>query len=133
MFKRARPLHRTAPLKASKPLAPGAPPKRKTQMKPINRARRAVRFERAYHSPAYVAFIRSLSCAVATCDHPAECMHVRSRAAGGRWDEIAGVCHLHHMEAHAIGLQTWQHRFGMDLANIAHATALRWLAFAKES
>lgn len=125
-------LKRTTPLLRGKPMAKGSGPKRRTPMKRSNPKRKRERFERAYLSPAYVAFIHSLECAVGSCRNAAECAHVRSRAAGGRWDEIAPLCPVHHRESHAMGLQSFQHRYGFDLCNVAHATALRWLAWTKD-
>lgn len=112
---RKAPLRTKAPLKSAKPV------------RPVNPERKARRFMEAYHSEAYVEFIHAQPCVVIGCDgRDIEASHIRSRGAGGKWDEIVPMCAAHHAEFHAIGIRTWSSKYALALDIIARAHAAVW-------
>jgi hypothetical protein len=94
------------------------PLNRRTPLKKANAKRKRARFARAYGSGDNVARVQSMACIV--CNRtPSEAAHVRSRGAGGTWRDIVPLCRDHHREQHAIGIQTFEATYGLDLAAIA--------------
>jgi hypothetical protein len=95
---------------------------RKTPLKPSNPARKHDRFRRAFGSKARVEMIRREPCAVCRST-PSENAHVRSRGAGGTWEDVIPLCPWHHREQHTVGLATFAARHQIALETVA-----RWYA-----
>lgn len=58
-----------------------------------------------------------------------ECAHVKSRGAGG--DDVGNcwpACHHHHLEQHALGIQSFQKKYGLDLYAIAKDLGVQYRA-----
>ncbi len=114
--------------------------KRTKRVNPVNRKRKALRFRIAFLSAERVQFVKAQACAVVgfrlppvvgfpvqrpVCMGQIECAHVRNRGNGGTWREIVPLCHRHHTEQHAVGVQTFHRLYGLDLAAIAAELAMR--------
>lgn len=70
--------------------------------------------------PRHRKFVRSHACCVPDCiQGPIDFAHVKSRGAGGGDETGVSLCREHHTEQHAIGIDTFQHRHGIDLLAIA--------------
>jgi hypothetical protein len=82
-MKRSSPLHRSP---KTGQLA------RKTPMVKRNRKRKAKRFVSDFGGAEYVAFIKSLPCAICGVQGFSEAAHVRSRGAGGKADSLVPLC-----------------------------------------
>lgn len=81
--------------------------------------------ESRWKSPAHLAFVRSHQCCVPGCTAmPIEAMHVRRGSGAGMgqkpddWRTVSG-CRDHHGEQHRIGEQSFEKRYGLDLAELA--------------
>lgn len=94
------------------------PPRKKPKKSGIQRAPRRV-WNR------HRKFIRSHCCCVPGCeDGPIEVAHVRTAANAGTGLKPAdassvSLCHAHHMESHSIGDDSFQRKYGIDLAKLA--------------
>lgn len=111
----------------SKPLAPGAPPERKQRVKPVNRERRSLYSEKHYGTEDFRAWFYGLSCVVPGCEAASvEMAHVKSRGAGGTWQDVVPKCHAHHREQHDIGILTWQQKHGLCLTTMAAEIQRAW-------
>ena len=109
------------------PMKPGQPPSRKTPLKAQNRARRSRLFREHFGSKERVRFVRQLPCTV--CGRtPSENAHVRSKAAGGKAEDIAPLCSDCHARQHRIGIESFQALHGIDLRAAARRTDAAWLA-----
>lgn len=65
---------------------------------------------------------RLLPCCVPSCKRPppSDPAHVISRGAGGKdHANVVSLCRLHHNQAHAIGVETFQARHGLILDVVA--------------
>ena len=75
----------------------------------------------------YVRWIRKLACLLEhtdECSGRTEAAHVKGRAAGGNdVGNTVPLCFRHHFEQHAIGLKTFEGRYGIDLAREAQRYA----------
>ena len=126
-MKKTRLIRRTPMPRATKPM-------KRTRLAPVNRKRKARRFEAAYHSPGFIAWVHSLACAVPGCARTdIHAAHVVSRARGGTWQDVAPLCGSHHDDQHRLGVGLFNQKYGIDLAGIAAAVALRWKAFIRPS
>jgi hypothetical protein len=106
------------------PLTRRTPLRARTELRKANPKRKRVRFARAYRSEAYLAHIQRMPCAI--CDAlPSEAAHVRSRGAGGTWEDLVPLCRDHHREQHQVGIQTFQRVHGIDLVELADAISDR--------
>jgi hypothetical protein len=136
---RCVPLHGRR-VKRSTPLARTGRLPRRTRMAAVNKRRKGSLFPKR-RDPGYCAWIRTLECCVPErgrrnwidggrdCAGRIECAHVRSRGAGG--PDVANtvpLCTRHHREQHAIGIFTFQHRYGANLPAIASDLAERYPA-----
>ena len=122
-------LRRGKPLKPGKPLAQGGKIERSAKLRPVNPERRAKRFMETFHSPDFLAWIRTLDCVVVGCNRRnIQAMHVRSRGAGGKWDEVVPACADHHAESHTLGIRTFASKYALDLPIIARVHASVWTA-----
>lgn len=91
------------------------PPKVKRQRSGIERSPRR-------EWPRHRKFVRSHGCCVPGCTHgPSDFAHVKSRGAGGGDETGVSLCREHHTEQHAIGIETFQRRYGIDLWDLAAA------------
>lgn len=106
---------------------------RHTRLAPVtkDKVKRATRFERAFLSVEFVAFIHSQPCAAPGCYRTdVQCAHVgKPRSRGGRWYEIAPLCAAHHQEQEKRTKQ-FDAKYRTDLESIAAGLALRWKAIA---
>lgn len=106
---------------------------RRKSLPPYNPKRRGSERERQFGDLA--KWVRWRSCCVRGCSRFAEPAHVRTRRNHGAWLEISGdlvcniapLCHVHHREQHAIGIDSFQRRYSLDLAAIAKQTGIDWL------
>lgn len=108
---------------------------RSTLVKPINRARKASEFQRAYHSKARVAWVKAQPCAVLLCNHaPCENAHIESGGMGRKADadKIIPLCRDHHWQAHNYG---WNVLPGLSTEqlreHLAAQTQARWEQYAE--
>jgi hypothetical protein len=92
-----------------------------------NPDRASAKFADAFLSKEYVEFIHSLGCCTPGCRKiDIEAAHVGpTRANGGKWYEIAPLCSAHHREQEGA-TEKFNAKHGVDLVDIAAATALRW-------
>lgn len=90
-----------------------------------NRERRRKRFERAYESESRVRWTKRLPCTICRAC-PSEVAHVRSRAAGGTAADTVPLCRQHHRESHAMGIESFQRFYNVDLAAEARAVDEAW-------
>ena len=81
--------------------------------------------------PRHRAFIRKHACSVPMCeDGPIEVAHVRHASNAGTglkpadWSAVS-LCRTHHSEQHAIGVETFQKRYGLNLDKLAAEFASR--------
>lgn len=92
------------------------------------RARGRSRFPKR-RCPDYVAWIATLPCLLGNqaCFGSVVAAHVKTRGAGG--DDVGNalpLCRDHHDEQHRIGIQTFQARYGLDLAAEAKRLGDLW-------
>lgn len=132
-MQRRAPLRRSTPLRAKSRLESksqlrrSGPIARRTPLRAVNPVRRQQRFEDAFHSVAFVTWIKSLSCSVQGCrSRRIEAPHVSSRGAGGTYEDVVPLCSRHHRESHDVGIRTFERRYGLDLVQLAGVIADRW-------
>jgi len=94
----------TTGLKFPKPPKREAKPRRPMKRSWIKR-KRPRRLSRNLGDPAYMAFVRTLPCAVkagcsADCEGPIHAHHAVTRARGGKDDTCIPLCNRHHMQWH---------------------------------
>lgn len=100
--------------------------KRKTPLKVQNITRKAALFKRNYGSKAVVTWLHNQPCVVPDCVNlDIEAAHVKSRGAGGTWEDLVPLCRWHHEEQGAKGINTFQLRHGISLAVLARSFAAR--------
>lgn len=132
-------LRRSGPLRRSKPLRPSGMSRkveivRQRAIAKVNPKRRAERFERAYLSTAYVAFIHWKGCVVDGCTRqPIHACHRIPRSRGGTWRDLFGGCAHHHEEQHRIGVRAFEQRHGVDLEAECARNVMEWRAFTTEA
>ena len=100
-------------------------PKKRLGKNPV---RAEAKFADAFLSREYVLFIHTeLLCCIPGCRKVPECAHVgpHTRKMGGKWYEIAPLCPEHHREQEGQ-TERMNRKYGVDLVDIAAATALRW-------
>jgi|SRR5208337_183137 len=70
--------------------------------------------------PAYLAFIRSLPCAVCFRTRNVEAAHVGRRGMGQKSSdrETIPLCSLHHREQHRIGLRQFSRDYELDIPEL---------------
>lgn len=106
--------------------------RKRKPLRRVNPRRKRERFERAYLSPAYVAFIRWTGCVVRGCNRtPVRACHRKSRGAGGTWRDLFGGCDDHHAEQHAVGNREFERRHGLDLAAVCDRNVMEWMISTK--
>lgn len=130
-MKRSGLLTRKAPLKARTPLRQGAPLQRAKGVRKVNPERKARTDAVAWGDGNYARWLRTLGCLV--CGRgPADCHHVRSRAAGGRESDLVPLCRACHGLVHHVGPESFATRYGVDLRMEADRLWLRWLAWTRD-
>lgn len=98
---------------------------RRGRVNPVNRARRAKRFERNFGAKSF--WIREQECVIPGCfDRPVEAAHTKSRGAGGTSADLVSLCVGHHRESHDFGQKTFCHKYGLDLSAIARRMEAVW-------
>lgn len=86
----------------------------------LPRPKMGVREQERRTYPVHQAYVRRHSCSVPGCAQtPIEFDHVQTRGAGGHDGQGVAVCVQHHVERHAIGIETFQLKYGIDLYAIA--------------
>ncbi len=131
----------------SKPLSRGSPPKRKTPVKKVNRARKAKNWKRAYRSEAYVLWCKSQPCIACGRTELSEVAHVGSGGIGRKADaaltvplcgpvcgeDYFGTWHYEgcHRLLHRTGHQSFEERFNLDLDAEAEKCQARWLEYSQ--
>lgn len=101
---------------------------RKTRLKagkPLKARGKSKRFARR-RDPAYARWVRSGLCLIGDqCfGVGVDACHVKTRGAGGDdRGNLVPLCREHHREQHQIGIQTFQRKYGVDLAAHAHHLA----------
>jgi RNase P subunit RPR2 len=90
---------------------------KRSPIKRSNPARKRKRFAEAFGSRERVEAIRRTPCVVCGVV-PSENAHVRSRGAGGTWQDVVPLCRDHHREQHA-GARTFEANHNLDLATLA--------------
>ncbi len=77
------------------------------------------------NSKAHRAFVCTFECAARseTCYGRIDPHHVTTRGAGGGDETCIPLCRGHHIEIHAIGVETFAKKHGLDLLEKA---ALLW-------
>lgn len=103
------------------------PIERKAKIRPVNPERQRRLRVRNYHSDEFIDWIHGLSCVVNGCgSQEIEASHIRSRGAGGRWEDVVPMCRAHHREFHDMGVRTWSSKYALSLDLIARAYASVW-------
>ena len=91
------------------------PLRRKKGLRRSNPKRRAKLYREQYGE--HGAYVRDHGCVVGhRCGGQIQAAHVKSRGAGGTARDLVGMCALHHGESHAMGIQTFQKFYEIDLA-----------------
>jgi hypothetical protein len=98
-------MKRTGPIRRRKPLAR------------VNRERRRRQYTRAFGPEGFVEWTRKQPCVVCGAV-PSECAHVRSRGAGGTWEDVVSLCRSHHREQHNLGVETFQLRHALPYLDV---------------
>lgn len=105
--------------RAKKPLARTVI-RRTSRVNPVNKERRA-RVNATTFGPQAV-LCRTLPCCVCHRPGPSDPAHVRSRGAGGKdRANVVPMCRFHHSEQGAIGIRTFQAKYGISMEAIAAA------------
>jgi len=92
-----------------------------------NPDRASAKFADAFLSKEYVEFVHSLGCCTPGCRKiDIEAAHVGpTRANGGKWYEVVGLCREHHREQEGR-TDSFNEKYSLDLVDIAACIALRW-------
>ena len=103
----------------------------KTKLRPVNRKRRAQKFERNFGAKA--TWIRSLPCLRCQLpgDHGVQAAHVRARGmggCGGDSTDLVPLCDVRgcHREQEALSVSVYLHRTGIDLEAEAKRLDMEW-------
>jgi len=106
------------------------PIERRVRVKAVNPARKAKRRAEQFGDDGYADWLRDLGCLVCGRTEEVGCHHVRSRAAGGRPEDMIPLCRLCHTLVHCVGAESFPRLYGVDLREAADRLWLRWRAFA---
>ena len=118
-------------IQRKKPLKRGAPPKRSTKsIRPQKQDPSKRRFAHL-RDEAYQVWVRQQPCVLASANHyclgPIQSCHVRARGTGAPDRGNCYPCCLGgHSLQHAIGLRSFEKRFGLDLAAVAAALDVQY-------
>lgn len=108
-----------------KPMPKGAAQLRRTPIKPVNRARKATTFERAFGGKARVLFVKGLPCVVPGCT-ARDVQNAHSEIGGTGYranaDTIVPLCSRHHGEQEGR-TDAFEYRHGLPAGFLAVAAA----------
>lgn len=100
---------------------------RRTPINPVNKARRKKSHARNYGDLG--DWVRGQTCAVGPCHKPSVPAHVKGKRAYGAWltcphtgelvGNICNLCNDHHNEQHQHGIQTFNKKYGLVMADVA--------------
>lgn len=94
-------------------------------------AKRARVRRRQFGSDEFMDWLHALRCAVPGCVvWKVEAAHARSRGAGGTAADILPLCGGpagHHAEQHAIGVRTFERKYGFSMREAAARTQREWM------
>lgn len=111
-------------------LKPGKPPRRTKRVNPINKARRAKEWARAYHSIERVWWIANgCACVVPDClARDCENAHTETGGMGRKADytTVVPLCTFHHRKLHRIGRDTFEECYCVTLEEAARLTQQAW-------
>lgn len=79
-----------------------------------------------FKSQAYLSHVRSIPCVVCG-KQDTEAHHVKTRGSGGGDTWAVPMCVEHHREIHAIGINTFQEKYGVDLWMELFFIAKSWI------
>jgi hypothetical protein len=72
--------------------------------------------------PRHRRFVKSHCCVVPGCDEQdVDFAHVKTVGSGGDDSQAVSLCRRHHSIQHALGIETFQIKYGVDLWAIAAA------------
>ncbi len=118
----------------------GQPPKRYTPLpkptKPIRARKKDPKARRwaKLRDPAYQGWIRRHDCILYVpgidahgCTDQTECAHVRARSTGAPdRGNCVPLCRKHHRQQHAIGMQSFQEMYDLNLSAVAAALDVQY-------
>lgn len=127
-------------LQRKKPFARGGPLERTPmKRKPRPKAERDEKFAREFHSTdrrEWVSWLPCLACSVVPCENH----HTRNAGKGlkGPYQSIVPLCLVHHMEAHATGIKSFEKKYadrlcGRTLVSWAETVQAAWLLWHGEA
>jgi len=67
--------------------------------------------------------VRNLPCCVSGAAPPSDPHHVKSRAAGGTWEDLVPLSHEMHQLLHTLGRWSFEQRYGVHLEAVAERLA----------
>ena len=121
------PISRRKPLRPGKGLRSRVAPRRRVRIKPVNPDRKARNFRLAYGSHERVEWLLGFPCA--TCGRvatdPSHVVAKQPQGEGGP-DDIIPQCRMCHVHLHALGVETFAERYGVDLEALAAQYARLW-------
>lgn len=127
---RARKRERKPMKRSELELGPG--PERKTKLRPVNRKRKAERFEADFGGKHHAEWGTMRPCDAckwpALKSNPNQNHHEPSRGAGGKAADQVTLCLLCHTAVHAEGVLSFQERKGVNLRELAAKRYQEWLA-----
>jgi hypothetical protein len=102
-------------------------PRKPKGLRAKNPERAARKFEDAFLSKEYVEWVHEHGCVIPGCRKvEVHAAHVGpTRACGGKWFEIVGLCPDHHREQEG-DTEGMNEKYGVDLIDVAAWLAMRW-------
>lgn len=101
----------------------------KKSRKSGHKNKRAATFARAFGSIERVEWMHTVGCSVCSRG-PVEIAHAKSRGAGGTSADTLPLCREHHHEQHAVGIRTFEAKYGIDMTAAAAQMESLWQALA---
>ena len=101
--------------------------KRKTRVNPVNRERKAANRIKHYTGgidyDTWIRRKRCVRCVALGRRQPTRTVaaHVKSKGAGGTWEDLIPLCFSCHLHQHACGIETFEAEIGIDLVAMAAA------------
>ena len=78
--------------------------------------------KQADRRPDFRVWVREFGCLTPrrACSRKIDLHHVRTLGAGGKDESnVVPLCHVHHMEGHTGGWETFERKYDLDLTHIA--------------